>query len=59
MQLMTVRRQGKAAKWYIDGKRVTQAAYDQSRTGKTLDTFQTVTDSEGTVRHYVQAREQR
>lgn len=61
MTLLTVRSAGKPARWYIDGKRVSQTAYDVARTGKTLDCFVTkiyrrASDGHETVRHYVEAR---
>lgn len=54
--LLTVRKPGKPSRWYVGGKRVSQTAYDESRTGKTLDSFLTKVAKDGTVRHYVEAR---
>lgn len=55
MTLLTVRYPGKPARWYIDGKRVSQTSYDMARTGKTLDCFVTKVCGDVT-RHYVEAR---
>jgi len=54
--LLIVRPVGKASRWYVDGKRVTETEYDMALTNKTLDCFQTITYKNGTIRHYVQAR---
>lgn len=53
--LLTVRKPGRVAKWYVDGQPATQDQYDQARTGKTLDCFVTRIAKDGTVRHWVEA----